>query len=542
MEKLVKKYLSRFAGKVLNLSSFTYLNLTQFLGALNDNLFKLIVVFHLIDIFDQDNTDVIQAVASAVFVLPFLLLSAATGKLADRHSKSQIIQLSKVLELVVMGSGVVMFWFFSEAKYAPFILLFMMAAQSAVFGPSKYGIVPEIVEEEKLSGANGLLSCFTFLAIIIGTSLAAYLTDITERNFILTGQVCVIIAFLGMMTSLYIEATQPVGSKKKIYPMFWMEIYASLKRSAKIPLLFMVILCSSYFWFIGSYLQLNIIPYGISSLGLTDVQGGYLFVLIALGIGSGSAICGRLSGKNILLGIVPLAGVSIMVLCLLIHLFSFNLPLICFLLVIIGFAGGCFAVPLDSYIQAKSPSRIRGQMIACANFLSFVGVLASAISLIVITRVLGLSSSEGFVIMGLITLAVSIAFANRIKGHMVFILGELHLLLKKKKRISNREFFKEEFLVVTSLPVSDIMDLSAALEIPLKVYTKHVPSFLQKCFFADHLDVEKIIKDLSEKQSVCLCFKEGEDIQEDLALLEENLEIPVIYANKNEDEFIIEEK
>lgn len=502
MERHVKKYLSRFADGVLNLSSFTYLNITQFLGALNDNLFKLVIVFHLIDIFDQGNTDIIQSTASAVFVLPFLLFSAATGKLADRYSKSMIIQLAKVLELVVMGSGVIMFWFFPEAKIAPYLLLFMMAAQSAVFGPSKYGIMPEIVEEDKLSGANGLLSCFTFLAIIIGTSIAAYLTDITQRNFILTGQVCVIIAFLGMMTSLYIEATPPVGSKKKIYPMFWVEIYASLKKSCKVPFLFTAILCSSYFWFIGSYLQLNIIPYGINTLGLTDVQGGYLFVLIALGIGTGSVICGKLSGKNILLGIVPLAGVAIMFLCVFIHLLSFSLTLICLLLVIIGFAGGCFAVPLDAYIQAKSPEKIRGQMIACANFLSFVGVLISAASLLVITRLLGLSPSQGFVIMGFITLGVSFILANKIKEHMIFICGELRLLIRKHSRLPNE--LDRHVFIAPSLTIKEVMDFSAAIEQPLRVMSVKKESFWKRWFLVDVFEKQIALKAIKEGEAICI--------------------------------------
>lgn len=528
MERLVKKYFGQFAEKLLNLSSFTFLNLTQFLGALNDNLFKLIVIFHLNDIFSQKHTDVIQAVATVIFVLPFLLLSAATGSLADRYSKSRIIQLSKVLELVVMGGGVIMFWFFSEQVVAPFVLLFMMAAQSAIFGPSKYGIMPEIVEEEKLSQANGLLSGSTFLAIIFGTSMAAYFTDITQRNFILVGQACVMIAFIGMMTSLYIEPTPAAGSKKKIYPFFWKEIYASLKSSVPIPGLFTIILGSSYFWLIGSYLQLSVIPFGINTLGLTDVQGGYLFVLIALGIGTGSVACGKLSGNKILLGVVPVAGVFIMLNCCLIYLFTPNLIAVSVLIATIGFWGGFFAVPLDSYIQAKSPQNLRGQMLGAVNFLSFVGITLSAFCLVIITRVLGFSESAGFVIMGFLTLLVSLTLAYRLKQHVVFLIATF-IPQKREMELSLPEQREGPVLVLKKeASLQELWGLTQALEEPVKFFSVEARPWIERLFFVDELDEKMILKYLTYGSSVCLLGDSDDKLIKKLQ--EEVINLPILRA------------
>src|ERR1700722_15406441 len=142
-------------------SSFTYLNITQFLGALNDNIYKLLIVYLFIQVEGIENSPTILAVTGAVFVMPFLLFSASSGSLADRYSKRNIIILTKVLELIIMILGAVAFYY--ESKIGSYAILFLMAAQSALFGPSKYGIIPEIVPTERISSANGMITSFTFL-------------------------------------------------------------------------------------------------------------------------------------------------------------------------------------------------------------------------------------------------------------------------------------------------------------------------------------------------------------------------------------------
>ena len=117
-------------------SSFTYLNVTQFLGALNDNIYKLLIVFFLIDQEGIENGHKILALTGAIFVLPFLLISAFSGILADRYSKRNIIAFTKVLELIVMGLGVVAFWY--ESRWGSYAILLLMAAQTALFVPSRY--------------------------------------------------------------------------------------------------------------------------------------------------------------------------------------------------------------------------------------------------------------------------------------------------------------------------------------------------------------------------------------------------------------------
>ena len=167
---------------IRKLSSFTYLNITQFLGALNDNIYKLLIVYFLIQLDGIEHSHWILASTGAVFVLPFLLFSASSGTLADRFSKRNIIVLTKVLELVTMLAAVFTFYF--ETQIGCYCVLFLLATQSAIFGPSKYGIVPELVSTDKISKANGIMTSFTFLAIILGTFLASFILDVTGRHFI----------------------------------------------------------------------------------------------------------------------------------------------------------------------------------------------------------------------------------------------------------------------------------------------------------------------------------------------------------------------
>jgi acyl-[acyl-carrier-protein]-phospholipid O-acyltransferase/long-chain-fatty-acid--[acyl-carrier-protein] ligase len=402
-------------------SSFTYLNTTQFLGALNDNVFKLLIAFFLIHIEGQEETSRILATAGGIFVLPFLLFSAAAGTLADRFSKRNIIVFSKILEVVVMTLGMTMLWLGSPN--GAYLTLFLMATQSSLFGPSKYGIVPEIVEQEKLSRANGHLTAFTYFAVIIGTFLASFATDISERNFVAVSALCVLISIVGMITSFYIEYTEPAGSKKKVHPFFLLDIYRTLRRANQENTLFLAILGSGYFLFSGAYVQLNMIPFAIESLGLDEVKGGYLFLITALGIGAGSTLAARISGKHIELGLIPIGGLGMACCAFLLYLFQSNLYGVLGTLFLVGVMAGLYVVPLDAFIQWASPRDYRGKIVAASNFVSFMGVLFASAMLMLTSEVMGLKAAQGFIIMGITTLLVTSAISFSARDYLIRFLG-----------------------------------------------------------------------------------------------------------------------
>ena len=423
-------------------SSFTYLNSTQFLGALLDNIFKLLVVFFCIQQDGIENSHKVLSISGAIFVIPFLLFSTTSGNLADRFSKRDIIVLTKIFELVIMGCAVISFTF--ESKVGSYLTLFLLATQSAFFGPSKYGIIPEIVKSDKITSANGLMTSFTFLAIILGNFLASFLTDITYRNFILCSIICTIISLAGVIASFGIQHTPPSGAHPAFNLRILHTITSSLKLARQEPFLLNAVIGSAFFLFIGSFAQLNMIPFAVNSLGLTYVQGGYLFLLTALGIGTGSMIAGKLSGKSAELALVPLGALGITVSLFLLYSFSTSLYVVLPAVTLLGLFGGIYMIPLDSYIQIMSPNQSRGQIVAATNFLSFFGVLCSSVFIYLLSAVFDLKPHEGFSIMGFITLGLALVFTLQLFDHttrfLCMILSKLHF---------NIQFINQKILTET---------------------------------------------------------------------------------------------
>lgn len=409
-------------------SSFTYLNITQFLGAMNDNLYKLLLVYFFIQLHGIENSPTILATTGATFVLPYLLFSSWAGTLADRYSKSEIIVITKVLELVIMLGGLASFIFLSV--WGSYVVLFLMGAQSALLCPSKYSILPEIMPKDRISKANGMMTSFTYLAIIVGTFLASFLLDISGRDFIFASICTIIIAVVGVITSLCIEHTSPSGSQKKLNVRIVHEVYRTLKAVRNQPSLIAAVLGSSFFLFLAAYTQLNIIPFAVQSLHLTDVQGGYLFLMTAIGIGTGAMCAGKISGKTVELGLVPLAGIGITICFYLLDIFSDNIFVCVPLVTTIGIFGGMYVVPLDSFVQLSSPKQLIGQVVASSTFLSFCGVLCASGLLFFVSVILGFPADRGFTILGTLTLVVisvyTYLFFDYLSRFVGMILSRLH--------------------------------------------------------------------------------------------------------------------
>lgn len=410
------------------ISSFTYLNTAQFIAALNDNLYKLLVIYLFIQLEGIENSHRILASTGAVFVLPFLLFSASSGVLADRFSKRNIIVMTKFAEFMTLSASIIAFYF--ESKLGAYCILFLMATYSAIFAPSKYSIIPEIVSVDKINKANGLLTSFTFLAIILGTFIASFLLEISGRNFMFAAYVCTFLAFIALLASLRIEYTPPSGSAKQFNILFLKEILSTLKDVSTFPSLLMAVFGSAYFMLLGGFLQLNMIPFAVQSLHLTDTQGGYLFLIAAIGIAAGSLISGKISGKTAELGLVPLALIGVAISCFMMDFFSDMPKLILPIILFLGLFGGIYQVPLDSYIQVASPNTSRGQVVAATNFLSFFGVLCSSALVYFNTALLGVNADKGFTIIGVITMVmaglITYQYFDYLTRFIGMILSKLH--------------------------------------------------------------------------------------------------------------------
>jgi acyl-[acyl-carrier-protein]-phospholipid O-acyltransferase/long-chain-fatty-acid--[acyl-carrier-protein] ligase len=497
--------------------SFAYLNLAQFLGALNDNIFKLLIAYFCIEIMGDENSTKMLALAGAIFVIPFLLFSSTSGTLADRYSKRNIIVFCKVLEVLIMSLGLIAFSM--RSPIGAYVILFLMATQSAIFGPSKYGIIPELVKIENISSANGLLTSLTFLAIIVGTFLASFIVDITERNFIFASVFCTIIAIIGMFASFKIAYTQPSGSTKKFNPFFLNEIYKTTKLIGTFPSLLIAVMGSAYFLFAGAFIQLNIIPFGMQSLHLTDVQGGYLFLLTALGIGAGSIIAGKASGKVVELGLVPIGGVGMTIGCFLLDLWSAHLYLIIPLVVILGMFGGLFLIPLDAYIQVASPHKKRGQIVATTNFIGFFGVLCASFIIYFISEVLGIEADKGFTFLGYLTALITIAITALFYDYLARYLATGYAKLHYKIAIEGEEYLSTQhpsLFFCKHSSCSDILLLLGAQRSRVRFFKEEsadVPKWTQRFYTmlktVDVRSMELINDNEAKMYHICKSLEKG---------------------------------
>lgn len=386
--------------------SFAWLNATQFFGALNDNVFKLLLVYFLIATRGTQAAATAGVLGLVLLATPFLLFSAAAGVLADRASKRTIVVWAKVAEVVLMLLGVVAFGMRSVVAIGA--VMFLMAAQSALFGPAKYGIVPELVGRERLSRANALIQAFTYLAIILGTVVAPLLSRITSRNYVVASLFCVAIAVAGTLTSLPIERTAAGGSVKKPSWLFVRDIWRTLYAIRADHYLFMAVLAAAYFSLLGSFMQFNLIPYGLQALGVDQEGGTYLFLLAAVGIGLGSICAGRLSGRNVELGVVPLGAIGLTVGSLALGSLPGRLVPACFFVFLLGLSAGLFIVPIQSWIQFRSPRGELGEVLAASGFLGWIGVILAAGMIHLLSNVLHFTARQGFLILGWMTLALTV--------------------------------------------------------------------------------------------------------------------------------------
>jgi len=420
MALLKKSWFESLSGFMSKLPGFSrpdkhslhFLNIAQFMGALNDNIFKLVIAFLLIDIKGPEHASIILAKIGATFVIPFLLFSSTAGVLADRYSKQRLMMIFKGIEMGTMILAMIAFGY--RSVWGCYCLLFLLSTHSAMFGPPKYAIIPELVPKDRVSSANGLITSFTYLAVILGTFLASFLTQITNRDYVVVAIFCFLIAMIGFLSTFGIRKTTAQGSDKKLNFLFVKEIYSTLVFCYSQKHLLVAVCGSAYFLFIGAFVQLNIIPYAIFALNLSELSGGYLFLSTAFGIALGAVIGGKVSKKRVELGLSCFAGVMIAICLFLLWVFTHHLIAVVILLILLGVFGGLFIVPFDSFIQLFSPNEKRGQIIAANNFLSFCGVLLASGALYVYSAILGLSPSIAFAMTGCLTLVLSLLMMSRL--------------------------------------------------------------------------------------------------------------------------------
>jgi len=282
---------------------------TQFLGALNDNIYKIVVSLLAVNLaISAGGGSGYLPWVGAVFMLPFFLFSGYAGHMADVFSKRNVLVITKAFEIVAMVLG--LFALLSGRIELMLGIVFLMALQSTFFSPAKYGILPEMLPDKDLSRGNGLLEMSTFLAIILGTWLAGEMLAAWKERLEVIGLVLIGLAVVGTITSLGIVKVPASGAQKPFKLNPWAEIGSGIKRLKSEKTLWFTVLGIAYFWFLGALIQLALILLGKEVMGLDDRWVARLGAFLAIGIAFGSLGAGRLSGDKVELGLVPLGSIG----------------------------------------------------------------------------------------------------------------------------------------------------------------------------------------------------------------------------------------
>ncbi|NNJ24921.1 Lysophospholipid transporter LplT [Planctomycetes bacterium LzC2] len=391
---------------------------TQFLGAFNDNLFKQLVLLVCLDYALRTGDDR-QFMAQAMFAVPFMLLSGFAGWLSDRLSKRWLIVLCKVAEIVVMLLGAAAFWIGGDDLSALLLLLFgvlaLMSAQSAFFGPPKYGILPELFADRDLPKANGLIQMTTFLAIIFGTASAGFLKDQLAGRLWIISAGCVVIAVIGTTTSLLIRRTPVAEPDARFTPSALFVHHSLWETLRRDRLLLQVLMVSSLFWLVGGLVPLAVNAFGKVQLGFSDTGTSVLLSCTGFGIAAGCVLAGKLSGERVRYGLVSIGTWGIVAsFAVLVAVGWFHPPveamgaadgadgaaagagfgeapveidfyrtavwwLAAAPMTTLGVFSGLFAVPLQVALQTRPPRDLKGRMIGAMNLFNWIGIVLSSV-------------------------------------------------------------------------------------------------------------------------------------------------------------------
>ncbi|MBC8747840.1 MULTISPECIES: MFS transporter [Paraburkholderia] len=371
---------------------------TQFLGAMNDNVFKIgftSLVTYQAARFSGVDPKTAAFLISAIFILPFVLFSATSGQIADKYDKALLTRVVKTFEIAVMLVGGAGFWLHS----APLLYLctFLMGVHSTVFGPVKYSYLPQHLSQAELVGGNGMVEMGTFVAILIGTIVGGAGAGFAEHGAGVLACACIAIALLGRVVSGFVPATPAPQPGLRINWNPVSETWRNLKLAHENRTVFLSLLGISWLWFVGATFLASFFNFAKDVLSADPDVVTVLLATFSIGIGIGSLLCERLSKRRIEIGLVPLGSIGISVFAIDLFFASHALPPAGHLLSVgeflarlahwrvladlflLAMFGGFYSVPLYALIQSRSQPSHRARIIAANNILNSLFMIVSAL-------------------------------------------------------------------------------------------------------------------------------------------------------------------
>ena len=431
---------------LLSTRRFLPMFITQFFGALNDNVYKqallLVITYGWIN---QQAADVstLNNLAALLFILPYFIFSATAGQIADKFERSQLIRGIKVLEIVIMLIGSA--GFLLGNLWLLLLALFMMGTHSTFFGPIKYAILPEILKPNELMSGNALFQSGTSIAILIGMILGGAVISVSQGNLIWISLTVVIIAVLGYLSSRFILKQQVSSPDLKIDWNFFRTSFQTLKYAKSLPLIFMILLGNSWYWFYGATNLTQIPQLTQQNLHASENVVSLLLTFFSVGIGVGSLLCRRIGGSEVNIKMVPIGAIGL-------TLFAFYLALslafvpertgammnvadmfnhgaiyyhVMLAVTLLGISGGFYIVPLYAMMQAYSPRSHRARVVAANNILNAVFMVSSAIFSIIILSVLKIDIKILFSITAVLSAGFTLWLLYRLKPMLKTVQPEL---------------------------------------------------------------------------------------------------------------------
>ncbi|MCZ6578682.1 MAG: MFS transporter [Gammaproteobacteria bacterium] len=368
--------------------------LTQLLGAFNDNLYKngltIFIAFQAANI-SKDASNTLVNIAAGLFILPFFLFSPIAGQLADKFEKSMLIRRIKLLEIAIMLLGALSFMLQSVELLVA--ILFLMGTQSALFGPVKYSLLPQTLRPEELVGGNAMVEFGTFLAILLGLIAGVFIIDIGTTEL---GIAVVFVAVCGYWTSRSIPELPAAAPELQISFNIFTQTRKILRDAHENQTVFYSVLGISWFWFIGITYITQLPNYVRYELGGNEQVYVLLLAMFSIGIGAGSFLCERMSGRIVEIGLVPIGALGLTLFGIDIY---FNQSItnsevlvapMAFIanggnlrvmidMAMLGVSGGIYIVPLYALVQQRSDEKKRSRIIAANNVLNALFMVVAAL-------------------------------------------------------------------------------------------------------------------------------------------------------------------
>ncbi len=466
---------------------------TQALGAMNDNIFRQAVIILIsFKVASEINfsENIMTNMAAGLFILPFFLFSATAGQIAEKFEKSALIRKVKLFEIIVMIFAAIGFYF-NNIWFLLFVL-FLMGFQSSLFGPIKYSILPQHLDDSELLGGNGLVEMGTFLSIIIGTIIGGVLMERGATGTQILSVVLITLAVIGYLFSRRIPPTPLAQPDLKINWNPVTETWKTFKFARKQRVVFLSILGVSWFWFYGSVFLTQIPNFTRVSLNGNELVATLISACFSVGIGIGSVLCEKLSGRKVELGLVPFGAIGMTWFAIDIFLAnphsgyegllspaqylaqdgSIRTLLNC---AFVGIFGGFYIVPLYALIQERCERSHLSRVVAGNNILNALFMVVAAVLGAVLLGN-GMTIPQFFLLVAILNALVAIYIFTLVPEFLmrflVWIL--IHTIYRvRKKGLDNIPDEGAHVLVCNHVSYVDALIIAGSIRRPVRFVMYH---------------------------------------------------------------------